>query len=114
MQVLASRWFYELVELAHSQLDSAATPHSTLRKAGAAAAVPLVHVLCNVGHSIISSSSCAVELASEEVQAAVALLQSEDKGAVSAALLTRVLHNIVSKPGEEKYRLEATAAHNAQ
>lgn len=41
---------------------------------------------------------------SEEMEAAAALLRGEQQGAASAALLGKVLNNIVSKPGEEKYR----------
>lgn len=41
---------------------------------------------------------------SEELQSAAALLHEEEQGAKAAALLSRVLNNIISKPGEEKYR----------
>jgi hypothetical protein len=41
---------------------------------------------------------------SEELQSAAALLHEEEQGAKAAALLSRVLNNIISKPGDEKYR----------
>lgn len=41
---------------------------------------------------------------SEELQSAAALLCEEEQGTKAAALLSRVLNNIISKPGEEKYR----------
>jgi hypothetical protein len=43
---------------------------------------------------------------SEELQAAAALLHGEQQGVKSAALLSRVLNNIISKPSEEKYRCD--------
>ncbi len=38
----------------------------------------------------------------------MALLRSEEHGAASIALLTKVLHNILSKPAEEKFRCSAS------
>lgn len=48
------------------------------------------------------------EPGSEEMEAAVALLRSEEHGAASVTLLTKVLHNILSKPAEEKFRCSAS------
>jgi PUB domain len=41
---------------------------------------------------------------SEELQSAAGLLYGEEQGAKAAALLSRVLNNIISKPSDEKYR----------
>ena len=49
---------------------------------------------------------------SEELQAAAALLHGEAQGVKSAALLSRVLINIISKPGEEKYRWDVVQCVN--